>query len=1258
MVNSKEINEINSLIVAQLAAEKNKTAIPIAKIERDYREETGERIPYAKLGFPKLVDYLKTVPGVEVIEMYNAHYVNFMGTEDSQHIVDLVSKQRYKNPPRNARRYTGYTKNSSNSYGSRSYGSLTRTNRNITDNILSILRRYSNGLTRTELLQKLNYECALDENLTTLNDYLKILGKQITIRDKLIYENIRKKSDDSHNSGYYRCDQVDSTRFNHYDANYQSTYTNNKTRSNPMKEDLDYNGFIDLETNQFCVTENDLLHEIKASDCNNHYNSVEEEHRMNYSDMAKLHQQNITHETLLCSDNSENIIDTTNRREYIFSQNKDYVSTALSKRVKFRLEKLIQSRPQGIWCTELPKLYEEEYKIPLEWTNLGFHRLSDFTAHLSDIFHVIGPQLNGDFKLYNAKEPVPDDKPSKIPKKLTTASLFDIYGDVDIEPIPTSVPASFSKQLCPDDVITIQETVGQVLVTDLKISNNVDKNENPMVEVEVVEAYSPSFFWIRLLKNKNKFNKMMRSLGEFYDSNYQKYAVPIIMLERGLNIACVFYGKWHRAIIKSVDPNCRVTVLFYDYGTVDKYPSNEIFYLHRSFTALPAQAVPCGLYSVAPHEGDKWPKRVRDWFTQWVCERPLWANIVEIDAERNSMLVTLADTSGKDDFFINDWLIDKKMAKVKRMVRIRLKNFLYERYLQCGNIGKSLNIQVVDDQNTCSIPTYHELTSKSPLSRRMSLLQKLCNVSNHFESNNKTNVQDICPTCGNCTTKFIEQKSKTDNNRETSFDKVISWLKKNRMQQVKNIEDMNLYVDDLCEYYAEENGVIETIIPTTRRPESNGGMISFINKSPKSFSSLNNKLELYKYDWKAYKSQIRKKIDEFIMLTMRLYHDFVKNNMGSAAHGIIQNFVGESLTDSMLELIFSFMDLDPQEIFTDNINALALSNGFSANKENHSNVGESKQVAITSESIKMNNLVLKDKSASNSTDINNNSDKERSNADVSNPVSLTTEIEIKRSKLETSIKEVAKKFFEDRNIIDSKNLVEKKLNPFTESFHDTNPFKKNLSINGISKKNTTKPPPLPPRPLNMVSKRDCSETIFGSHQQNSSKIIYQSPPVMYSASKNSSRLDHSNKPCKNFCQRDKNCENIGLINGQTLAESSQNIHNENYSRSISSANPFKSPQFPMALRQIKNQEYPFMFEHFYNIRESCLEEDHTATDELVLVKLRFIFELLLRLGVINTYDLISLVINAPYIPLILIDICNMLTQAITFSYHFEELSKN
>lgn len=60
--------------------------------------------------------------------------------------------------------------------------------------------------------------------------------------------------------------------------------------------------------------------------------------------------------------------------------------------------------------------------------------------------------------------------------------------------------------LIPDTVMNIGEYVRHIKVADLV------QNEQPFVEVIVVEVFTPSFFWIQLRKKQNIFKTFMNDL--------------------------------------------------------------------------------------------------------------------------------------------------------------------------------------------------------------------------------------------------------------------------------------------------------------------------------------------------------------------------------------------------------------------------------------------------------------------------------------------------------------------------------------------------------------------------------------------------------------------------------------------------------------------------------------------------------------------------------------------------------------------------
>lgn len=67
-------------------------------------------------------------------------------------------------------------------------------------------------------------------------------------------------------------------------------------------------------------------------------------------------------------------------------------------------------------------------------------------------------------------------------------------------------PKSTCQKLIPDGVVQLGETVPQICVTEL------DRGIDACIDVVVVEIFTPSFFWIHLLKRTVKFDKFMADL--------------------------------------------------------------------------------------------------------------------------------------------------------------------------------------------------------------------------------------------------------------------------------------------------------------------------------------------------------------------------------------------------------------------------------------------------------------------------------------------------------------------------------------------------------------------------------------------------------------------------------------------------------------------------------------------------------------------------------------------------------------------------
>ncbi|XP_057326362.1 uncharacterized protein LOC130668211 isoform X2 [Microplitis mediator] len=779
MSHQQELKDVTTVITSILTAKKPPRGIPLVNLDQDYYEFESQRIPYRRLGFSSLVDFIKTIPEVEIYERGTSHFINFLGKNSTRHISDLVAKQR--NPSfKNRSRSVNTRKTAPAMYRPRdSSSSSSSIDPKVTSYISSIIYNHPYGMKESELIQKLLHKRPyLTLSSYQCKEHLRILDREVVIRDDLIYpknsSSIPRESssfaarpsrsqsvapkrhfnnnnnNNGHSNGEYYDRRSEETNGNYwgrsydnhryaehnysntngnYALNYQDNYGNagNDRRENQshqssvlsnnfkvagidsdehyeaddlgFDEETEYAGASAPAANgiQGYGDSNGYNYDYEVQDMQNgdsrHNGGNIVEQVPSYGNLDKFEDKKKVNfeadhrqlefigaddgagagDVAAAGDVAGAVVEV-DRKEALFKKNKEYIAQTISKRTVLRLEKLLENNPNGIWCIDLPKLYTEDYKLTLEWEDFGFQRLSDFVSHLPKIFKMVGPYRNGDYRLFDARKPLPDDEFQRQ-QKPTMASLYNIYGDNDNDDaLPKTISLETKQALCPDNVLGINETVGHISVT--RFEPDIDANGEPSmknIEVNVVEAFTPSFFWVQLARNKPKFEQMMEDLGNFYDENSLRYRIPPIVIERGLNIACQFFGKWHRGIIKSITPTgSRVTVMFYDFGTIKSYRPEEVYFLHRRFGVMDAQAIPCGLCYIQPrkrnsgsHDGqsNEWPKDARDQFLHMAFKCEMWATIVKVDVDNNSMQIGLTDTSGDEDLHIADYLIHKKFAE-------------------------------------------------------------------------------------------------------------------------------------------------------------------------------------------------------------------------------------------------------------------------------------------------------------------------------------------------------------------------------------------------------------------------------------------------------------------------------------------------------------------------------------------------------------------------------------------------------------------
>ncbi|XP_015113962.1 tudor domain-containing protein 5 isoform X2 [Diachasma alloeum] len=618
--NARCREEVVRTIVSLLVTEKPAYNIPIPKLESLYRSSECERIPYRVLGYPSVVEFLRTIPQIQIVTRDGTNLINFLGSEKTRDLSELVARQRTSQKSQRSRSTCrgrgprgipqGYFPRSQSAFPPRTSDTFSR----LCTETLEILERSQGGLSRTNLMYKVREKKLGYFDMQNLNDILLHLGGKVVVSDQMVFAAARAR----HNEISWEGDRREPPR-------PQNPVV---VRNFQVEEEDDY--FGDFEEHQAPAKDEKPLAITSGPQG---------------EDPAK-------------EDPMPGVNDPRTQAE---------VEMIINERMRFRLEKLIQNRPEGIWCAELAKIYHEVYNLTLEWQQLGFNSLSDLVLHLPDIFYCVQPSPTGDFRVFDAKN---KDKGTVMPVKMTLSAIHQIYPDPedDVRAVPAGLSPETINRLIPEDVVRLGETIGQVLIDCF---NQEDKGYE---EVVVCDAFTPSFFWIHLRRKILKLDTMMERLQEYYEQKGSTYNVPLIVLEKGLNVVCKFYGKWHRGIVKTVEPDAEstTTVLFYDYGTLHKYPATAMHFLHRKFSNLPAQAIPCGLYNIKPPEDYgalknpdgkvRWSIETSRRFVQRVHDRPLVAICGKKFPENNSMLLSLTDTSSDEDVNIGEWLVNDGLA--------------------------------------------------------------------------------------------------------------------------------------------------------------------------------------------------------------------------------------------------------------------------------------------------------------------------------------------------------------------------------------------------------------------------------------------------------------------------------------------------------------------------------------------------------------------------------------------------------------------
>ncbi|XP_033301103.1 uncharacterized protein MAL13P1.304-like isoform X1 [Bombus bifarius] len=620
----------------------------LKQLNNDYYELEGEHIPWKDLGYNSLLSFLHSMSKTVQIEHRDSTIIiRGIASEKSKHVSKLIAGQKTQKPS------VGRKTHKPNHYFPTTAPNKIRIPAEILSKVVSLVKDKPNGLNKDYILQEIHSRMPFVKiTMKEMEEQLQELSHRIFQTNNKVYPNRSKVKN-----------------FNNLKGRNDMSHSKSKLPIITAAGNEDSDDMLDCED----VPEVTHLNRTSKPD----YTKSDTKTTSTSSFIKETKYQETQHSNDIKTKFDDDIM---KAKENVLDK-KD-IEILINERIKFRLEKLIQNHSDGIWCADLPEKYLEEYKVSLNYAELGFNSVREFASQLPEIFHCIQPGDTGDFMLYYAKREIPSNKLTKKHEANNVAQLYDIYESSNEEAVPASVSLDTCKKLIPDNVMSIGDYVGCINVADL------EQNEEPFIEVIVVEVFTPSFFWIQLRKKQKTFKMFMDDLHKFYTVQYEQYAIPLLVLEKGLNCACVYNGIWHRGIIKAVKPDFQVTVMFYDYGTLKTYSPDAVYYLHKRFSILPAQAIPCGLINTRPCTGSKWSRSATHHFALRTSDIPLVATIATINKEDNSMMVNLTDTLEDEDVHISDWLVEQKLAEYGKMVCIKKRNFPVCYYLECQERSK------------------------------------------------------------------------------------------------------------------------------------------------------------------------------------------------------------------------------------------------------------------------------------------------------------------------------------------------------------------------------------------------------------------------------------------------------------------------------------------------------------------------------------------------------------------------------------------
>lgn len=265
-----------------------------------------------------------------------------------------------------------------------------------------------------------------------------------------------------------------------------------------------------------------------------------------------------------------------------------------------RIKKLVAEKPNGLWSTVIPEMYQDSFheSVPKNWLDL---------VKAARCIYIT--ECKGDRCILS---PMPANQPTEV-----RSSDSDTSSTSGISSEPLSLP------------------------------------NGSYWDVFVTYAPSTDEVFFRLVDHSDNYEQLATEMEQFYTTQ----SMPVTEFVELAMYATMVDNSWLRVQLLQVSEG-KAECYFVDHGDVDAVELSKIQELEHRFLNLPAQAVQCQLEDLLEFAGDDHAAKL---LAERVVGRSLVADVV---SREDPLSVILYDTMTEEDVNLNALLLKQLMAPV------------------------------------------------------------------------------------------------------------------------------------------------------------------------------------------------------------------------------------------------------------------------------------------------------------------------------------------------------------------------------------------------------------------------------------------------------------------------------------------------------------------------------------------------------------------------------------------------------------------